>query len=212
MSRKVAILVVLASAVACGDADPAGPATITDDYELPLADASLDPDRLTLGRYIATPCAFRWSGGDGLADFHDRHELETVDIFFGNAQWDGPTREDLRFVESHGGRVLHRFNVRAVRVRIQLSRIPDLVRTGDWITVRDVPDPSRYDIPSLGVGFARDLRESDIEHFVRLGGQVTHRLPNIRVIFGHLPDISVPAVRALPGIRFVEVSGVACLA
>lgn len=101
--------------------------------------------------YIATPCAFGPSG-DGLSNLREKDEWALADIFFGRGSpdgpWTGPTVGDVALVRSHGGRVLHEFNVPAVRARIIVPRIPDLVKEGLCITVRDVPDATRYEAHS----------------------------------------------------------------
>ena len=184
-----------------------------DDFELPQPDMSFDPDRLAIGEYIATPCAFG-KFGDGLEHLRENDEWALVDIFFGrdspDGPWTGPTVGDVEFVRSHGGRVLHRFNVPAVRARIVVSRIPDLVKEGLWITVREVPDASRYDL-ELHVGFNRPLTDSDSVLIAGLGGRITHRWDFINALAVLLPDPSVPDLRERSDVEYVEVNGVACL-
>jgi len=192
-----------------GCADVVAPA---DDFEIPPPDLSLDPGRLTVGEYIATPCAFG-KLGDGLEHLRENDEWALVDIFFGrdspDGPWTGPTVGDVEFVRSHGGRVLHRFNVPAVRARIVVSRIPGLVKEGLWITVRDVPDASRYDL-ELHVGFHRPLTDSDSVLIAGLGGRITHRWDFINALGVLLPDRSVPDLRERSDVEYVEVNGVAC--
>jgi hypothetical protein len=192
--------------VVAGCADVLGP---VDDFELPEPDLSLDPNRLTVGAYIATPCAFGWHG-DGLAHLRDRHEWALVDIFFGSGVVTGPTESDVDLVRSHGGRVLHRFNVPAVRARILLSRIPDLVRDGHWITVREVPDATRFDLV-LSVGYRRPTQDLDLAIIAAYGGRVTHRYISIPWLGVILPDRTVPVLRDRYEVEHVESSGVACL-
>src|SRR5688500_6910629 len=124
MSRTlIAIGIVLTLGSACSD--PTGPA---DDFQLPEPDLSLDPSRLAVGDFIATPCAFGLYG-DRLNHLRDRHEWALVDVYFGGSAsgpLNGPTASDIDLVTEHGGRVLFSFNVPAVRARIILSRIPDV--------------------------------------------------------------------------------------
>lgn len=195
-----------------GCADATSPALPVDRYELPDPDPSLDPDRLTIGELIATPCAFGLYG-DRLVDLLDRDEWALVDVFFGGRspsdEWTGPTENDVDLVESHGGRVLYRFNVPAVRARILLSRLPGLVEDGFWITVRDVPDETRYDVEIL-TGLTRTLGAADIDRFTGLGGRVMHRWSSINGLGGILPDRSIPAWRDGP-VEYVEPNSVACI-
>lgn len=191
--------------VGCGD--PLGP--VDDDFRLPESDRSLDPARLVVGDYIATPCAFGMFG-DRLVHLRDRHEWALVDIFLGSGAATGPTESDVEFVRSHGGRVLHRFNVPAVRARILLSNIPDLVREGYWVTVREVPDPSRYDLV-LSVGYRRPTKDLDLAIIAAYGGRVTARYVSIPWLAVILPDRTVPVLRDRYEVQYVESSGVACI-
>jgi hypothetical protein len=138
-----------------------------------------------------------------------------VDIYFGrgtaDGPWDGPTGADVRLVQAHGGRVHYRFHVPAIRARIALSRVPDLVQEGG-ITVREVPDPERYDVPDVGVGFNRALRDSDVALFAELGGRVNYRWDSFNALSGHLPDQSIPALRRLVDVAYVAAaSGSSCV-
>ena len=213
----LALGVGLTLAPAC-DA-PAGPwaalLLLPDDFELPPPDTSLDPDRLTVGDYLAAPCGFH--SGDGFAHlWWERHEWALVDVFFGRATpagspCCGPTSGDIELVNSHGGRVLYSFHVPAVRARMILSRIPGLVADGYWITVRDVPDATRYDVP-LSVGFTRPLSDDDVALFERLGGRVDHVWEFINAIAGVLPDRSIGIFMGRPDVSYVQAHSVACLA
>jgi len=196
--------IVLISLVGCGD--PLGPA---DDFQLPEPDLSLEPDRLTVGAFIATPCAFGMYG-NRLVHLRDRHEWALVDIFLGSGAATGPTESDVEFVRSHGGRVLHRFNVPAVRARILLSSIPDLVRDGHWITVRDVPDATRYDLV-LSVGYRRPTKDLDLAIIAAYGGRVTNRYISIPWLGVILPDRIVPVLRDRYEVEHVGSAGVGCI-
>lgn len=184
-----------------------------DSWELPDPDSSLDPARLSVGDFIATPCMFGLHGS-GTDHLDGRDEWATVDVFFGRESeagpWDGPTAADVGLVEAHGGRVLHAFNVPGVRARMVLSRIPALVEEGFWVTVRDVPDATRYDVP-VSVGFDRPLSDADVELFGALGGAVEYRWESIRALAGPLPDRSIDDLQARSDVVWVEHSSVACL-
>jgi hypothetical protein len=205
----LAMLTAVGAAAACSD--PLAPA---DTFELPPPDLSLDPERLAVGEYIATPCAFGIRG-DRLAHLRDRQEWALVDIYFGRESPEtsptGPTEQDVALVTSHGGRVLYRFNVPAVRARIVLSRIPGLVEEGFWVTVREVPDATRYDVPSLSVGFARPIDDSDVALYEELGGRVEYRWESIDALSGVLPDRSIPALRDRSDVEYVEAGSVGCV-
>lgn len=212
MALVIALGLGLIAAPACSDF--VGPADEADFFELPELDTSLDPARLRVGEYIATPCAFQ-KFGDGLAHLRGRHEWALVDVYFGRESpagpWGAPIPTDLELVRSHGGRVLYSFNIPAVRARMLLSRIPDLVANGYWVTVREVPDATRYDVP-LVVGFSRPLRAEDSDLFVSLGGRITHRFDFIHALGGVLPDRSIAVLQGDSEVEFVQADGVVCLA
>jgi len=208
----LALGVGLTLAPAC-DA-PAGPSAalllLPDDFELPPPDTSLDPDRLTVGDYLVTPCGLH--SGDG---FWERHEWVLVDVFFGRATpagspCCGPTSGDIELVNSHFGRVLYSFHVPAVRARMILSLIPYLQRDANWITVRDVPDATRYDVP-VTVGFTRPVSDDDVALFVSLGGRVSQpwRWGSINAVV--LPDRSIGILMGRPDVRYVQAQGMGCL-
>lgn len=209
--RIAAAAVVVILVLTSGCADATSPTLPVDRYELPAADPSLDPDRLSTGEFIATPCAFGLHG-DGLVDLLDREEWALVDVFLGRSStsgpWTEPTENDVALVESHGGRVLHRFNVPAVRARVLLSRLPGLIEDGFWITVRDVPDDTRYDVEIL-TGLTRSVGAADAERFRSLGGRITHRWQSINSLAGILPDRSVPDWRD-ESVEYAEPNSVAC--
>lgn len=214
MARILLILAIgVGTSLPAACSDPIPPA---DDFELPEPDLSLNPDRLSVGDYIATPCAFGIRG-NRLDHLRSKHESALVDVFFGRASedgpWIGPTASDVELVTSHGGRVLYHFNIPAVRARIILAQIPDLVEAGG-VTVREVPDPTRYDVPSLSVGFTRPLRrEPDVDLYVSLGGRVDHLWGFINALSGVLPDRSIPVLRDRSDVEYVEAhAGVSCLA
>jgi hypothetical protein len=200
------VSIVLMFVVGCGD-PPLGP--VDDDFLLPEPDLSLDPARLVVGDYIATPCAFGMFGNQ-LVHLRDRNEWALVDIFFGSGTRAGPSEAEVEEVRRRGGRVLHRFNVPAVRARILLSSIPDLVREGHWITVREVPDPSRYDL-ELSVGYRRPTKDLDLAIIAAYGGRVTARYVSIPWLSVILPDRAVPVLRDRYEVQYVESAGVACI-
>lgn len=211
----MALAAMVLGAGGCDEETVLGPEHLAgpDTYELPTADTSLDPARLSVGDLIATPCTpLGPAPPDPLAY---RHEWGTVDVYFGRATADdprgAPTPADVALVESHGGRVLYLFNVPVTRARMILSRVPELVEDGFWITVRDVPDPTRYDV-ALTVGFDRELVDADVDRFAELGGRVTYRFDFIDALAGILPDRSIPDYEAQPDVAYVETEGLSCLA
>lgn len=182
--------------------------TEEDSYTLPEPDWSLDPAKVSVGDYLATPCGNNH-------ELRSRGERVLVDIFFGRKSngdpMDRPQAAHVQTVTSHGGAVLHRFNVPAVRARINLNQIPDLMAAGHWVTVREVPNRVRYYL-QVNVGYGRPLRDSDLNRFRELGGRITHRFDFINAISGELPNHSLPHLRSSGDVLYVEPDGIVCLA
>jgi hypothetical protein len=201
------VLLALATVTLPGCADSLLSA-VDDDFTLPEPDRSLDPARVVIGALVATPC-----GPDD--ELRSRPERVLVDIFFGRKSnsdpVEGPQETHVQAVSSRGGSVLYRFNVPAVRARINLNQIPALVAAGHWITVREVPNPARYDL-QVNVGYRRPLQDSDLKRFRELGGRITHRFDFINGISGELPDHSLPHLRSSSDVLYVEPNGIVCLA
>ena len=94
---------VLISLVGCGD--PLGP---VDDFQLPEPDLSLGPARLTVGAFIATPCAFGIHG-KRLVHLRDVPDATRYDLVL-SLGYRRPTQDlDLAIIAAYGGRVPHRY-------------------------------------------------------------------------------------------------------
>ena len=126
-----------------------------------------------------------------------------------------PDWGDFDLVTSHGGRVLYDFAVPAVRARIVMSAIPDMVsamvRESQWPVIRSVPNLRRYDVPALAVGFTVPLTDEHVSFYESLGGRVEHRFDSIRALSGVLPDRSISALLDRWDTSYVEALGVGCL-
>jgi hypothetical protein len=205
---SVGLLLGIGLSTACS-----GPARSTEGYRLLPQDTLPETERPAIGGLIATPCAFGMYG-DRLDHLRDRNESVLVDLFFGSQGPNGPagppSRTDLELVAAQGGRVLHTFNVPAVRVRIPLSGLPDLVEASEWVIAREVPDETRFDVDVI-VGFARALTDADVEEFEELGGHVTHRFDFIDALGGILPDPSIRTYQRRSDVRYLEANGVGCI-
>jgi hypothetical protein len=175
--------------------------------DLPERDTSLDPAAAVVGQYIATPC-------DRNLHLRGSTEWALVDIFFSRRSESepvtGPQDHHLRAVAARGGVVVHRFHVPAVRAWMPLREVPELVARGFWVSVRDVPDPRRYDLPVIAM-HVTSVEDADVDRFQRLGGQVKKRFTVIPAVFGIIPDASIPELRASTRTEQVEPDGVACL-
>jgi hypothetical protein len=204
----LALAVILLPACADLAAPPDAP-----DF-LPPPDPSLDPSHVVVGEMIATPCQRGVPGG--FDDLLARDEWALVDVYFARSTaadpHGPPSLADMSLVWRHGGTLLHAFSIPAVRARMQLSRVPGLVaESGQWIIVRSVPDPTRYDVPLI-VGFTRGLSDADVTWVESLGGQVTHRWDVVNALVTNLPDRSIPVLLASPDVDHAQPVGVYCLA
>lgn len=188
-----------------------------DDYVLPEPDTSLDPARLVVGDVIAMvdmvpPC----SPTDELAHMRGRDEWVLVDVHFGYAReaimfgsenvnrYPYGLDDEVDIVTSWGGRVLFQYeHLPIIRARMLLSQIVDMVdrdwrEEGGLPTVRNVPDPARYDV-DVRVWFSPPGRnEADVEFFESIGGKVRHSWHSS--IVGTLPHRSYPAIRSRSGV------------
>jgi hypothetical protein len=77
--------------------------------------------------------------------------------------------------------------------------------------VHEVPDLRRYDWNVI-VGYRRPLQDADSAQFVDLGGRVKYRWDSINALSGALPDHSIPVLRNMEAVEYVEAVGVLCLA
>lgn len=189
--------------VACREAVAPG-AGAPDDYQLPEADRTLDPSAVRVGS-IVFACQ-KWSVPPPPANTR-----MLVDIHFGPSSGESPETDQIEAVERHGGRVLYQFRFQAVRARIDAARIPALASEFHFLSVRDVPDPRRFDWPVIA-SFVRPVTDADVERFAELGGQVRYRFTIINALAGPLPDRSIDVLRGEPEVSTVNGEGVGCLA
>lgn len=216
MKRAGWIAMFVALAACDGPIEPVGELE-WGDFTLPPADTILDPSRLRPGEIIATHCSLPPTAG-GLEQFRGVHEWTVVDVFLGREDaegaWGPPTSEDLANVAAGGGHVLHLFNVPAVRVRIVMSRLPELVlelrNAQAPPVIREVPDLRRFDY-EVSVGYDSHADEY-VALFESLGGRVERRIDELGMLSGVIPDRSVPALREDPGVVWVKTPGMGCLA
>jgi hypothetical protein len=177
-----------------------------DPPRLPDPDLSLDTASLVIGPILATYCS-------GNLELTGRKDWAVVDVFFGmNDPGDpanGPLPEYETVIRDHEGVILYRFNTPAVRAWLRVGRIPDMVRAGVQM-VREVPDLSRYDV-SVMFGYQGSLAPEDDGRFTALGGKITHRFSSFGGMAGIFPNSSIPELRAMPSVTYVEPEGIYCL-
>jgi hypothetical protein len=143
----------------------------------------------------------QWQNGD-----RPSQEKVFVDVAFGRsgpeAPDDHPTKEQIAVVTKHGGDIVYKFHVPAVRAWIATSEIPALSKEVQIIF--RVANLRRYDW-AIGVGYVRPYSYKDGEiRYVQLGGQVNVRFDVINGISGVLPDRSVRTLRDDPNVDYVE--------
>jgi hypothetical protein len=191
-------------------ADVAGPNETGEPPPAPAADSALP----AVGALLATPCDVgTW--GPGLDALRRRGETALVDIVFGRP-WSeephaGPSADEVGLVEAHGGKVLHRFHVPAVRARIALARVPALVSGEAWVFVRQVPDAASQGVVVV-VDHGVAAGEAEVAAFEALGGRVLERHAGHPLLVGILPDEAIPALRASLGAGRVSAERVYCRA
>jgi hypothetical protein len=135
-----------------------------------------------------------------------RAAVGLFDIFYGRRTAEDPDdgpydwhREDVRSV---GGRIVHEFNLPVLRARLRVSEIPKL-RAGFLISV---DRPRDHTIDGL-IGIPLPLSESHQSALDELGVTILGEITTINVLHAFFPDESIPAIRALDGVRYVEYNG-----
>lgn len=199
MTRLASVALVFAFLAGCEDSTSPEEAC-----GLPPPDTTLDPSALRVGAVIFA-CG-RW-----VESKKPSEPQAIVDIFFGRRgpedPPDRPLAEHLFSITNRGGTVCHQFNFPAVRARIDVDRVPELGAN----EVYEVPDLRRYDW-NVTVGYRRPLQDADSVQFVDLGGEVRSRSDFINALSGALPDRSIPVLRNMEAVEYVEAQGVYCLA
>lgn len=119
-----------------------------------------------------------------------------------------PAPELVWALQATGGRVVHRFHGPMVRVELDVADVP---RFAQWLnSAVTVADPEKHDV-SLIVLLDHDLTAGDLRAVEALGGRVTHEFHGIEGYVVVIDDVSVPAVRILPGVKLAGFDGTVCL-
>ncbi len=200
--RQLLVFAFVAAAAACTDQAP-----VADDYRLPPADPSRDPNHLRVGSLL-----YACGGWSGLGRPDSARVL--VDVMFyrrgPDDPEDRPRDSSVQAAVAAGLRPLFTFQFPMVRGRIDTERIPALYATGEVNAIYTVPDPSRYDL-GVDVGYNHALSSQDSLVFVSLGGRVGAMWSFINALAGDFPNASAIPLRAMD-VRWLEAGGVACLA
>ena len=122
-----------------------------------------------------------------------------------------PNADDLRAVQTAGGRVLYRFRVALLRAEMDTGAVralvagPTAIANAAWA----VHDTSRIDA-DVQIFYRRAITEGDKADLRRLGVDSIGESPDHRVIESLIPDSMIPRVVALPSVEFVRATGWGC--
>jgi hypothetical protein len=196
--RSVVSAAVIGLFVACC-ASPTEPAP----YTLPAPDTSLDPAHL-VNETLLYGCG-RWFGTP-LVD-----TAVLADVSWGRASLDdpgdAPTASQRAIVENAGGFILYNFHFHAMRIWIPTARMASLYAAmpAPDASILAVPNPRRFDwLVIVTYKNAYHFTAQDESTFVHLGGRIEYVFGPSNGIGGHIPDRSVPALRADPHVLVVE--------
>lgn len=202
LSRR--LLPVVSAATFVVVATCRGTPTAPAPYTLPSPDTSLDPAHIQI-EPLLYGCG-RWWGTGPPAD-----TAVLADVSWGRSSpsdpGDAPTAAQRAIVENAGGFVLYNFHFHAMRVWIPTARVASLYAAAPApeASILAVPNPRRFDW--LVVVTYKDtyhFTAQDESTFVRLGGRIEYVFGVSNGIGGHIPDRSVPILRADPHVLVVE--------
>lgn len=125
-----------------------------------------------------------------------------------------PSQQALDAMVAAGGRIVHIYNVPMARAVIDPRRAATLVGnsfTGIARYARTVTDPTQLDVRVIVVLISA-VTDEDIAAAQAVGARVGDRWTVIPGYWAVIPDASIPALRALPRVQYVEADGIGCLA
>jgi len=175
--------------------------------DLPPQSNSLDPADLRYGEEL-------WRCGDWVDHVRPSGARMLVDVSFAvNSEYGldlaGPSAVHGHLVRQRDAAIVYEYNITGYRVWMPVDSIPSLARIAG---VRDVPDPSRYDVQVFMTFRSRFLGSADSMAIRQLGGLVRENLNSIGAAYVFLPDASVPALRQLPDVEYViDLGGAGCV-
>jgi hypothetical protein len=118
-----------------------------------------------------------------------------------------PTAADLAAVTAAGGELLYTFGLRAVRVKLLASRVPQLKRNVDAAFY--VPDPRRHDLRVI-VTYTAPPTEADEGQLQQLSGRVLGQVQGWNALVALLPDRAIRQLWTLPKVRRIAPDGLVC--
>ena len=120
------------------------------------------------------------------------------------------TAADSAAVIMHGGRILHVFNVPALRVEIDTIALPALIEDLDLRNALfAVRDTTRLDL-IVDVFYDGPIREDDLVRLRQLG-VVDPRSQTRGLMRGMVHDSLIPKIRALPYVQRVRALSAGCM-
>jgi len=172
----------------------------------PSPSPSSDPARV---QYLWTPCvAVNSYPPDPDGGWHpEKPKAATAlfDVFLGSRD----------AVLASGGQIVHEFNMPVIRAYVPVAAVPTLQAN----FVQSVEgSPNEFTLSEILVTFPQPSSTEDVDFLLSLGAaSVTDTYPwptsypYKSYLVKSMPDESIPAIRANPRVRHVELNLVACL-
>jgi hypothetical protein len=135
-----------------------------------------------------------------------------IDLFPFGGSPDAPGEAQIEAIEAAGGQVVYRFHADAVRAMIDVDALPALGagpnETVNW--ARTVTDPSSHLVDVL-VGFDHKPTADDVAAMTAGGGAITSTFLHFNDLGGNVADLTLPSLRARPGVTSVDLDVFGCL-
>ena len=136
-----------------------------------------------------------------------------VDFYYGS-EGTGAGQAQIFAIQRAGGVVTYPFHLPLLRAEVDVDAIPRLMQqgsggTGPYYAIT-VPEPSNHDV-SVIVTLDHPVTDADIASAQALGGRVGFRYTVINGYSLQIDDTAIPRLRALSGVKDVELNLTACL-
>lgn len=135
-------------------------------------------------------------------------EVGLFDVYLPSGSF-GPSDTLRQAVLRAGGRIVHEFNVSAVRAELRITDIAGPLPNGGYV-LNVEGDPSQYSV-YLNIGFWTAVTDTDRAFLTSLGATIVDDwggfIPAVEVI---IPDGAIPAVRANPSVKYAEPDWFVC--
>ena len=165
------------------------------------------PTELLSTTYRFGPCVHAWEPAVPPAG------RTVVDFYYGS-EGTGAGQAQIAAIERAGGIVTYAFHLPLVRAEVDLDAVPGLIQplpgAGPYYAIT-VTEPASHDV-SVIVTLDHAVTDADIAAVEALGGRVGFRYTVINGYSLEIDDATIPRLRALAGVRDVELNLTACLA